>query len=98
MKTITAAKMPQASSTWKQFLLPVLLVSLVCGAYWLKVRPSSALTHVVGRESTDTLLALGISLHNAKQYDDALAAYKRVLQLDPIHPQAHYNLARICIV
>jgi Tfp pilus assembly protein PilF len=40
-------------------------------------------------------LVLGIRLQQVRQYDGALAAYKQVLQRDPVSPHAHYNIAQI---
>jgi len=81
---------------WSQLLLAAVLVSLVGGAFWLKTRPKPAITTVTpSRESTDALLALGVRLHTAKNYDGALEAYRKILEQEPAHPKAHYNIGQI---
>src|SRR3990172_6936255 len=79
--------------SWSRLLLPAILVAIVAGAYWLKVRPISALSG--GQESTDALLARGVSLHAAQQYDAALEAYRKILEREPTHHRAHYNIGQI---
>lgn len=87
-------------ASWSQLLLAALLVGLVSGAYWLKVRPAPSPRHTTpgeatSQESTDSLLALGIRLQQLRQYDGALAAYNQVLQRDSANPHTHYNIAQI---
>jgi tetratricopeptide (TPR) repeat protein len=38
---------------------------------------------------------LGAVLTRQKQYDEALAALQRAVQLDPAEPDAHYRLGRV---
>jgi len=75
--------------------LAAILVAIVAGAYWLKVRPTFALSGGGSQESTDALLARGVSLHAAEQYDAALELYHKVLQRDPANASAQYNIAQI---
>src|SRR5437867_5378126 len=76
-------------------LLGVLLVALVGGAFWLKTRQTPVVAGRTQTESTDTLLVRGIREHNAGAYDAAMELYHKVLQRNPGHPQAHYNLGQI---
>ena len=48
-------------------------------------------------ESRETTFARGIELLERGQYEDAIATFERVLELDPKDAQAHYNLARALI-
>jgi len=86
---------PSTLPSWSQLLLAAVLVGLVGGAYWLKVRPTPTPSGSTTQGSTDSLLALGIRLQQIRQYDGALAAYKQVLQRAPASPHAHYNIAQI---
>ena len=80
---------------WSQLLLAAILVVLVGGAFWLKTRPKPAIRGAAATESTGTLLARGIQAHNAQHHDEAIELYHKVLQREPAHPQAHYNIAQI---
>ena len=91
MTDIARSKVP----AWSQLLLAAVLVALVGGAFWLKTRPKPASGGVPGQESTEALLARGIREHTAGSYDAAMAIYHAVLQRDPAHPHAHYNIAQI---
>lgn len=94
---------PSNPTSWGQLLLAALLVSLVSGAYWLKVRPTppppqsreTAPSGAASQGLTDSLLTLGIRLQQIRQYDRALTTYKQVLQRNPTNPHAHYNIAQI---
>lgn len=83
---------------WGYVLAIALLVGLVAGAYWFKTGPAVRLTGggpVAVPESSQTLLARGIGEHNAGNLDLALDLNRKVLQRDPAHAQAHYNIAQI---
>ncbi len=86
---------PSTLPSWSQLLLAAVLVGLVSGAYWLKVRPTPAPSKSAREGSTDSLVGLGVHLQQVRQYDGALAAYKQLLQRDPANPHAHYNIAQI---
>ena len=80
---------------WSHLVLAGVLVALVGGAFWLKSRPKAALSGAARAESTESLLARGIQAHNAGSLDAAMDLYFKVLQREPAHPQAHYNIAQI---
>ena len=94
---------PRRGFRWSHLLLGVLLVALVGGAFWLKatgtpVRRGNTGGTTLGAtagESTQALLARGIREHNAGANDAAMELYHRVLQREPGHAQAHYNLGQI---
>src|SRR5205823_1759715 len=83
------------ASNWSQLLLAAILVALVGGAFWLKTRPQPASSDPTHLESTEEILARGTREHMAGSYDAAVELYHQVLQRDPGHPQAHYNLGQI---
>jgi tetratricopeptide (TPR) repeat protein len=41
----------------------------------------------------DAFLGLGVSLASAKRYAEAIAPLQKAVQLEPMNPAAHYNLA-----
>ena len=94
---------PRRGFRWSHLVLGVLLVALVGGAFWLKstrtpvtrsTAPATSPAATPG-ESTQALLARGIREHNAGANDAAMELYHRVLQREPGHAQAHYNLGQI---
>ena len=82
---------------WSQLLLAAILVALVGGAFWLKSRPKPGISGAASQsqEATGSLLARGIQAHNAGSLDAAIDFYHKVLQREPAHPAAHYNIAQI---
>jgi len=85
---------------WSHLLLAAILVAIVAGAFWLKTKPTLSLPKLIGtdaarQETMEALLARGIQAHIAGSLDAALDLYHKVLQRDPSHPQAHYNIAQI---
>src|SRR5438093_1218279 len=94
---------PRRVLRWSHLLLGVLLVALVGGAFWLKSTrtpvatstPAGTTPRAAPGESTQALLARGIREHNAGANDAAMELYHRVLQREPGHAQAHYNLGQI---
>jgi len=47
--------------------------------------------------STDAMSNLGLALHAAGRYDEAIAYYRNALQLAPDHPEILYNLGNACL-
>jgi tetratricopeptide (TPR) repeat protein len=81
---------------WSHLLLAAILVALVGGAFWLKSRPKPDVTQRTHQfDSPESLLGIGIGLHNAKQLDAAMDVYYKLLQFDPANAAAHYNIAQI---
>jgi len=96
MEETESSKIP----AWSHLLLAAILVAVVGGAFWLKSRPALSLPKLFGgdaarQETTEALLARGIQAHTAGSYDAAIELYHKVLQRDPSHHQAHYNIAQI---
>lgn len=91
--TGTNGRVHLAVAAWSHRVIAAILGALIGGAFWLKTGPKPAVTTVApSRESTEALLALGIRLHNAQEYDSALKAYRQVLLRDSTHPQAQTRL------
>ena len=76
-------------------ILPALLVGTVLVSYWLKIRPTLSVGGASSADSAASLLARGIQAHNAGSLDAALEFYRQVLQKEPGHHQAHYNIGQI---
>ena len=91
---------PKATMNWK-YLFPVaIVVVLIVGAYWLKIRTKPPATNITKRETSATestlaLLQRGMREHNAGAYDAAMDLYHKVLQREPGNASAHYNLGQI---
>lgn len=66
-----------------RLLAPLLLILLPAGL---------AGAHVLA-QSPDDLLREGVRHHDAGDYEDAIAAFRRVLEIEPGHPMALYELA-----
>ncbi len=86
---------PRRTLALGPLILPALLVGTVLVSYWLKIRPAQNPGGAASADSAAALLARGIQAHNAGSLDTALELYRQVLQKEPGHHQAHYNIGQI---
>ena len=76
-------------------VVAAVLVTLVALAYLQKTGLKLPWPHFGRTEPAQTLLARGIQAQTLGQDDQALALYRTILEREPGHAAAHYNIGQI---
>jgi hypothetical protein len=70
-------------------VLGVLLVALVAGGYWVKIRPAPEVT------TADAAMKAGLdAMYTRQDAEAAVRHFRRVLELNPAHYGATFQLAK----
>lgn len=94
--SLTTVQQCRRNNPWLVWAALLLLAGLLAGAAWVVIGPRQVTRLEHQRSMTDAELRArfeqAVVMLHAKQYDHAVTALHRVLQLAPAMPEAHVNM------